>query len=43
MTPHYEYPKYFRVEVNTKVGDSLNLDLPPIEKVLEALHDGDKQ
>ena len=42
-TPHYEYPKYFRVEVNTKVGDSLNLDLPPIEKVLESLHDGDKQ
>lgn len=35
--PRSAYPKYFRVEINSRVSDSLDLKLPPAETILEKL------
>lgn len=35
--PRFAYPKYFQVEINKKVSDSMKLNLPTVEQTMEAL------
>lgn len=35
--PEPEYPSVFRVEVNQQVGRSLNIPLPPLDQIIEAV------
>jgi len=36
-SPQFAYPKYFQVEINKKVSDSMTLNLPTVEQTMEVL------